>query len=164
MRLYPRTVTWKTMSKEIGIKVQHNSPELCNDGACWAQLVLSAAFSGSYSFNHLLYKEWVTNDDKNCSIIPIKLKRYRKKWKNILFYVITVNIIGSFNNKEDCFMKWHFLVKHCNNIGFIYNTENVYILLYILFIYIYIFFFSSKLLFTKILVLCFYLELFWSSH
>ncbi len=39
------------------------------------------------SFNNLLFKEWVTNDDKDCSIIPIKLKGYRKKT------VIEINII-----------------------------------------------------------------------
>ncbi len=50
-------------------------------------LVVSAACSGCYSFNNLLYKEWVTNDDKDFSIIPIKLRRYWKK------KVIEMNII-----------------------------------------------------------------------
>ncbi len=49
--------------------------------------MVSAACSG-YSFNNLLYKEWVTNDDKDCSIIPIKLRRYWKKKT-----VIEINII-----------------------------------------------------------------------
>ncbi len=48
-------------------------------------LVVSAACSGCYSFNNLLYKEWVTNDDKDCSIIPIKLLNLNK--------VIEINII-----------------------------------------------------------------------
>ncbi len=52
-----------------------------------SSLVVSAACSGCYSFNNL-YKEWVTNDDKDCSIIPIKLRRYWKKNK-----VIEINII-----------------------------------------------------------------------
>ncbi len=51
-------------------------------------LVVSAACLGCYSFHNLLYKEWVTNDDKDCSIIPIKLRRYKKKKK-----VIEINII-----------------------------------------------------------------------
>ncbi len=51
-----------------------------------SSLVVSAACSGYYSFNNL-YKEWVTNDDKDCSIIPIKLRRYWKK------KVIEINII-----------------------------------------------------------------------
>ncbi len=41
-----------------------------------SSLVVSAACSGCYYFNNLLYKEWVANDDKDCSIIPIKLRRY----------------------------------------------------------------------------------------
>ncbi len=56
-------------------------------------------------FNNLLYKEWVSNDDKDCSIIPIKLKGYRKKSKVIeINIVIIVYIICCFNNKEDYFI------------------------------------------------------------
>ncbi len=54
-------------------------------------------------FNNLLYKEWVSNDDKDCSIIPIKLKGYRKKNK-----VIEINFC--FNNKEDYFIIINFHV------------------------------------------------------
>ncbi len=46
------------------------------------------------------------NDDKNCSIIHSKLKRYRKNNTFIeiyIFNVIIVNLISSFNNK-DCFI------------------------------------------------------------
>ncbi len=71
------------------------------------RLVVSAACSGCYSFNNLLYKEWVTNDDKDCSIIPIKLKGYREKkqsYRNKYYFVIIVYIISCFNNKEDYFI------------------------------------------------------------
>ncbi len=52
-----------------------------------------------------MYKEWVTNDDKDCSIIPIKLKGYRKKqsYRN-KYFVIIVYIICCFNNKKDHFI------------------------------------------------------------
>ncbi len=52
-----------------------------------SSLVVSAACSGYYSLNNLLYKEWVTNDDKDCSIIPIKLDIEKKN------KVIEINII-----------------------------------------------------------------------
>ncbi len=57
-----------------------------------------------------MYKEWVTNDDKDCSIIPIKLKGYRKKngYRNKYYFVIIVYIICCFNNKEDYFIIIHF--------------------------------------------------------
>ncbi len=53
-----------------------------------------------------MYKEWVTNDDKDYSIIPIKLKGYRKKnsYRNKYYFVIIVYIICCFNNKEDYFI------------------------------------------------------------
>ncbi len=82
-------------------------------GACWARLVVSAACSGCYSFNHLLYKEWVTDDDKDCSIIPIKLKGYREKkksYRNKYYFVIIAYIICCFNNKEDYFIIINFHV------------------------------------------------------
>ncbi len=77
-----------------------------------SSLVVSAACSGCYSFNNL-YKEWVTNDDKDCSIIPIKKEFFEKKNKvieiNIIYYfVIIVNLIGCFKNKEDDFIIVHF--------------------------------------------------------
>ncbi len=53
-----------------------------------SSLVVSAACSSFYYFNNLLYKEWVTNDDKDCSIIPIKLRRYWKKNKDIEINII----------------------------------------------------------------------------
>ncbi len=70
-----------------------------------ARLVVSAACSGCYSLNNLLYKEWVTINDKDCYIIPIKLKGYRKKqsYRNKYYFVI-VYIICCFNNKEDYFI------------------------------------------------------------
>ncbi len=79
VRLYPRTVTQKTMPKEIGIEVWHNPPEPSMGHVELGLLFLQLAQVVSYSFNNLLYKEWVTDDDKDCSIIPIKLKRYKKK-------------------------------------------------------------------------------------
>ncbi len=64
------------MSKEIGIEVGNISKYMLFTWGMLSSLVVSAACSGYYSFNNLLYKEWVTNDDKDCSIIPIKLRRY----------------------------------------------------------------------------------------
>ncbi len=59
-----------------------------------------------------MFKEWVTNDDKDCSIIPIKLKGYRKKqsYRNKYYFVIIVYIICCFNNKEDYFIIINFHV------------------------------------------------------
>ncbi len=76
------------------------------------KLARTRACSGCYSFNNLLYKEWLTNDDKDCSIIPIKLRRYRKKlsYRNEYYFVIIVNIICCFKNKEDYFIIINFHV------------------------------------------------------
>ncbi len=73
-----------------------------------SSLVVSAAFSGYY-FNNLLYKEWVANDDKDCSIIPIKLRRYWKKksYRDKYYFVIIVNLICCFKNKDDDFIIVH---------------------------------------------------------
>ncbi len=54
----------------------------------------------------------VTNDDKDCSIIPIKHKRHKQKKvieMNIICF-ISVNIISCFNSKEDYFIIINFHV------------------------------------------------------
>ncbi len=89
------------MSKEKGIKVLTRELTRTKHEACRAQLVVYAACSGCCSFNNLLYKEWVTTDDKDCSIIPITLRRYREKkqsYRNVYYFV---NIICCFKNKDD---------------------------------------------------------------
>ncbi len=56
-------------------------------------LVVSAACSGCYSFNNLLYKEWVTNDDKDFSIIPILNSEDIKKKKVIEIHIILLLLL-----------------------------------------------------------------------
>ncbi len=80
-----------------------------------SSLDVSAACSGCYSFNNLLYKEWVTNDDKDCSIIPIIHNSYtqkilKKKSYKDYYFVIIVNLICCFKNKDDDLIIIHFHV------------------------------------------------------